>query len=104
MRDELVLECTSCEAGGYCPQVVFGEGASVLGSEGGPQAFLIFLGVHPEYPGHWDPQKHHLRLRLGGRKLYPTEVKSLFVHIPWLVERIVGSYPTPSIQGCVQVG
>lgn len=103
MREDLVLECTSCEAEGYCPQITIGEGANVFESEGGPTAFLLFLGAHPDYPGHWDPQKHHLSVRLGERKLYPSEVQFLFPHLPWLVERIVGSYPIPTIQGYITV-
>ena len=99
--EDLVLECTSCETEGFCPQIALGEGANVVESEEGPMAFLIFLGAHPGFPGHWDPQKHYLRLRLGERKLYPSEVARLLGHMPWLVERLVGSYPSPSIQSFV---
>lgn len=101
MREELVLECTTCETGGFCPQVTLGEGANIFEAEGGPAAFLIFIGAHPGYPGHWDPQKHHLRLRLGDQKIHPSEVASVFPQLPWLVERLVGVYPAPSLRGII---
>lgn len=102
MKEHLVLECISCEVEGFCPRIILGEGADVFGAEGDPAAFLIFIGAHSGYPGHWDPQKHHLRLRLGDQKIHPSEVRSVFPQLPWLVERLAGSYPTPSIQGIVE--
>lgn len=105
MRDSLVIECTSCEIGGVCPQVEM-EGADIFKADGGPTAFLIFIGAHLQYPGHWDPQKHHLSVRLGDRKLRPSEIRGVFGHLPWLAERVVGSYrqSQPQFQGVIQFG
>jgi len=90
--EELVLECSSCVTEAGSPRVTFGEDADVFKSDGGPASILLFIGAHRDYPGHWDPEKHHLRVKLGDHVLHPSEVIVVLSHLPWLVERVTGSY------------